>query len=337
MRKRVLIAIAVLTAVAGLFIFIRAGHSMYTVNPGDYDAASDRAYWIGAINKKGAVDAYASFVDENTKTPSVGVRHIRAHVIGDALFETQGIEGISICDSSFGFGCFHGLFTVGFASQGQTFISEANEICLEQYGPLGAGCQHGIGHGIVEYVGHDNLVSALELCEETTQPTPLLGCTSGVFMEHNTPFTVLPGEEPLAPYPYSEERPYGACEEVPEEYQASCYYELGGWWQVVLGGNQIKMGKLCSRLSDPELRDMCALGVGNIVGPTNAYDVERSSAVCLQMPESVVTLCHAGAAWSMFSNPAYTDRGVRVCNTLAEPQKSVCVGSFDLANTDSIR
>jgi len=303
-------------------------------NPTTYDAFEDREYWIGQIKKLGAESAYNKFVEENNKIPP-GAQHIRAHVIGEALFETEEVGGIAICDASFGFGCFHGLFTIGFASQGRAFIQESDTLCLERYGPLGTGCQHGIGHGIVEYAGHDNLNEALALCEETSQPTPLLGCTSGVFMEHNTPFTVLPDQDVLEPYPYSDEAPYGACEGVPEKYKQSCYYELGGYWEVVLKGDKFKMGELCSKIQSKVYRDSCALGVGNIIGPTNQYEVEESHRACSLTPERIVTLCHAGAAWSMFSNPAHQEKARFLCKKLKGTEQDTCMLSYDLTQSYS--
>ncbi|MBL4644797.1 MAG: hypothetical protein JKX80_02940 [Candidatus Pacebacteria bacterium] len=300
------------------------------IEPATYAAQEDLSFWIKEIQKKGADSSYKKFIDSNKSAP-LGVQHIRAHVMGEALFSTEEINGIAICDSNFGFGCFHGLFTVGFASRGRSFIKEADTTCVARYGVFGTGCQHGIGHGIVEYTGPDRLNEALSLCKETSQPTPLLGCTSGVFMEHNTPFTVLPGEALPEPYPFSEEHPYGACNEVDSEYQESCYYELGGWWEVVLKGDKLKMGELCSEIADTQLRDMCALGLGNIIGPTNEYSVEKSSALCSSIPENVQTLCHAGAAWSMFSNPNFSDRAKDMCENLSSMEKEICLESYDLA------
>ena len=295
-----------------------------------FDAARDRARFIQSIKTYGPRDAYEQFVEANSRAP-LSVRHVRAHVMGEALFETQEIKGIAVCDSNFGFGCFHGLFTVGFASQGRPFVRQADAFCVDRYGVWGTGCQHGIGHGIVEYVGRDRLNDALELCEETSQPTPLLGCTSGVFMEFNTPLTVIPGEEPPEPLPFREEAPYGACEDVPERYRASCYYELGGWWEVVVAGDKEKMGQLCARVADSHLRDMCALGVGNIIGPTTQYDVAQSSDTCRRLPAEVVTLCHAGVAWSMYANPAYRDRAVSMCAQLPERERRTCERTYNLA------
>ena len=150
-------------------------------------------------------------------------------------------------------------------------------------------------------------------------------------MEFNTPLTILPDVESLEPYPFQEETPYAACEDIPDVYKDSCYYELGGWWEVVLKGNKEKMGELCNRISDTHLKGMCALGVGNIVGPTAQYSISQSSEICGRMPHDIITLCHAGAAWSMFSNPEFSDRAPQMCDTLpTRVDKDRCERTYDL-------
>ncbi len=334
MKKRVFMMFTLLgILLVGSAFFLTTEKSKVVplvTNPSEYNAQEDLAFWVENIQENDATLSYQKFVENNKKAP-IGVQHIRAHVIGEVLFETEGITGISICDSNFGFGCFHGLFTVGFASEGRSFVKEADTECVERYGVLGTGCQHGIGHGIVEYVGRDRLGEALALCEETSQPTPLLGCTSGVFMESNTPFTVFPNVEQLEPYPYSEEKPYAACESVSEKYKTSCYYELGGWWEVVLQGDKNKMGELCSNIQNKKFRDSCALGLGNIIGPTSGYSVEKSSALCANTPENVTTLCFAGVAWSLFSNPIYSTDAEKVCESLSEKEAQICQNTYNLA------
>jgi len=330
MRKYIFVVLGIVVGALALFSMYDREDLYVVTDPYNYDAVADREFWIDTIKKVGPEKSYTEFVTVNNAS-SEEVRHVRSHVMGEALFDTEGVGGIGICDSSFGFGCFHGLFTVGFASVGDTFVQEADALCVERYGIFGTGCQHGIGHGIVEYVGHTNLSEALSLCEETSQPTPLLGCTSGVFMEHNTPFTVLPGVEALEPYPFDERKPYGVCEEVADKYKKSCYYELAGWWEVVLKGNELKMGELCSEIADSTFRHICSLGVGAITSHTSYYSVEESSHICFAMPKNIITSCHAGAAWSMLSNPDYSEQSEQVCAKLDTIESEKCKNSSNLA------
>ena len=283
----------------------------------------DREYWHERIDDRGAYVAYQEFVKANSTYPE-GVQHVRAHMIGEVLYATVGIRGISVCDASFGFGCFHGLFTRGFAAHGETFVTEADKMCVNRFGVLGTGCQHGIGHGIVEYVGHSDIDRALALCSLTTQPAQLLGCPSGVFMERHTPFTVIPGEAPLPPLAFSEDDPYGLCNDVPDMYRPVCYFELGGWWEIVLDGDVLRMGALCEQIDTPFLRTPCFMGIGKIIGHTRAYDSERSFGACTRATEAYRGECMAGVAWSMYSNPAYNARATATCELLSGLEETIC-------------
>ncbi|PCI30222.1 hypothetical protein COB52_01790 [Candidatus Kaiserbacteria bacterium] len=295
-----------------------------------YKPSEDKNYLRDLILEDGSLKAYSYFVEQNVST-SFGIRHLRAHIIGELIFEHEGVSGVSVCDSSFGFGCFHGLFTIGFSSLGTEFIKVATDVCVEQYGVMGAGCQHGIGHGIVEYLGVNNLKQALELCENTSQLTPLLGCTSGVFMEHNTPSSFsIDGEVP-DPYKFTKKSPYAECKNVLDKYKPSCYYELGGWWEVVLQGDRVKMGELCSKIQDKQLRDSCSLGLGDMIGVRSEYNADESSNTCFKMAENVISMCHAGVAWSMFSNPEYRSLAPEVCDRLLDNSKVECNNFYNLS------
>lgn len=312
-----LLGVGILVLLIGaLMIF-----SFYTENRSH--SINDASYWESRIEDRGAEVAYQEFVTENNNAP-IGEQHVHAHIIGETLFETIGIRGIAVCDASFGFGCFHGLFTRGFAREGISFVKEADRMCIDRFGPLGTGCQHGVGHGIVEYVGHEDIHEALALCEHTTQPATLLGCTSGVFMERNTPFTVIPGEEPQPPLAFNAESPYGLCDGVSEEYKAVCYYELGAWWEVVLQDDIEVMGSLCTALTNEEYRTPCFLGIGKIIGHTRSYDSVKSEQACERASVEHLGLCMGGAAWSMYSHPEHNIKALGACEQLTGVQETLC-------------
>ena len=318
---------------AGIFVF---GSDVVTGNRSSalWNPSEERAYWLDRIDERGERIAYGEFVKQ-TQDGANEYQHVRAHLMGEILFEVRGAQGIAICDENFGFGCFHGFFSAGFASMGSDFVRSADKVCVERFGPLGTGCQHGIGHGIVEYLGHTDVSKALELCDDTTQVVPLLGCTSGVFMETNTPFTTLPDEQPLPPVAFSQERPFSMCEEVDERFKESCYYELAGWWETVLLGDVAKMGALCSEVADIKYQRTCTLGIGNIVGHTSGYVVEESVRRCELLPAGLHTWCRAGVAWSMYSNPEHHTKYIQVCEGLSPKEFAVCTEYTNLAEYES--
>src|SRR3989338_2641211 len=148
--------------------------------------------WSARIDSIGTARAYGEF-KEAYEAQDSKFQHLAAHVMGSLLYEKEGLAGLGICDATFAFGCYHSFFGSAVSKEGIGAIKDFDRICMEKFGPWGTGCPHGIGHGILEYMGHEKLDEALAACAHTTQKHPLLGCTSGVFMEYN--FPVLIGKE----------------------------------------------------------------------------------------------------------------------------------------------
>jgi hypothetical protein len=330
-----------LVAVTPVFIFMFKGNYMsksallQSGVSGPIDVASEIEHWKERADIAGSASAYREFVGDNIKA-DFDVQHLRAHIIGEALYAGEGIDGIKTCDSSFGFGCFHGLFGVGFVDEGEAFIKKADTICVEQFGPLGTGCQHGIGHGILEYTGHQRLNDALSLCKHTTQIRPLLGCTSGVFMEYNTPLVLLPDNTQDQPKPFDEDKPYGPCDFVVSEFQISCYFELAPWWHQMLDKDIARMGALCADIQTSSLRIACSLGIGNIIGTTSNYEIITSKQLCNQTPSDIQTFCRAGAAWSMFANPEHSHKAPQMCADLSSVERETCNAYTDLSSVTEL-
>jgi len=263
------------------------------------DSSYNRTYWTHEIAEKGPGVAYALFKELNAAV-SGGRNHIAGHVFGKLLYEAEGAQGITVCDTSFGFSCFHGFFLAAVASEGTVLIAPLDAACVSAFGPLGTGCQHGIGHGILEYLGHDRVNEALNLCAQTTEKVPLLGCSSGVFMEyfHRTGFLTADGTSP-DPLPFDSQTPYGPCASVLERYRSACYWALPTWWQSAVEGESLEhMAGRCAGLAG-DSRESCYLGVGDLVPSGNSFDASASRDTCdavVAGDEDAGALCRAGAA-----------------------------------------
>lgn len=289
----------------------------------------DKEYWANAVEKNGAQNAYEEFKVFNHKAP-FEKQHLETHIIGELLYEYEDVEGIIVCDSSFGFGCYHGFFGTALADQGIGIVSKLDKICIDTYGPLGGGCIHGIGHGIIEYMGYDNLSGALEVCKETTQITKTIGCTSGVFMEYNTPLVFSDNNVRTGLLPFDPESPYGACTEVAKEFQASCYFELAQWWSAVLNDDNEKMATLCDGVSDLENRKYCTLGVGSMIAISSRFDVTESIRKCSFVSPDEETICLAGVTWSFFADPKHKEEARELCDGLSYNERELCILEADL-------
>lgn len=286
------------------------------------DAPAEERHWRERLSAVGADAAYQEFKRAYADR-HFSDQHIAAHVMGALLYRELGVAGLRTCDEAFAFGCYHSFFGTALAEIGPDGIRDFDRQCIEQFGPYGTGCQHGIGHGIMEYVGPRRIDDALRLCEGTTVVHPLLGCTSGVFMEYNTPIAIgttasqtlreIDPGNPLAP-----------CPALAERFRASCYFELAPWWKNFFDYEAI--GRLCAELAAPGEREACLLGIGHIIAPFTAYDLTASRRECRRMPtEDDEVLCRAGLYWGYFIVPERRPLAEGACTELKPDERSRCL------------
>lgn len=258
-----------------------------------------------------------------TYTPA---QHIVAHIYGEELYRAHGIDGIDACDESFAFGCFHGFFGRAVAEEGIEIVSALDERCIQTFGIEGLGCPHGIGHGLGEYYGPDQLDSQLETCAELTWNGAFFGCSGGVFMEYFFP-VVIDGDTAITSVrPYDEEYPHDPCDRIDERFRQSCYLELSARLYAVYPQDFAKLGDICDLATgDDSFVEACFRGLGYTFAPSMNYDKDAVDAACLQMPsDESIALCLAGASWSFFANPQYRELATEVCSGAQEPYQKFC-------------
>ena len=322
-----------------LVVVILAGFSALKSFGGDVSEYSDTdpviaaAYWAERIKVNGAQAAYAEFKTRNVQSAERG-RHLAAHIIGEKIFESEGVLGIRYCDASFSFGCYHGFFGQAFARGGAEAIEELDAVCVRAFGPLGTGCQHGMGHGVLEYVGYQNIGKALLLCEKTTQSAPLLGCASGVFMEYNTPLVGISDTVSPETRKFSKETFDEPCRSVADSYKKSCYFELGGWLESALYGQDTRIGEVCSSLPT-EWRSLCFQGFGALVPQRVRYDSDKSHAVCDVFSVEDALSCRSGVAWAMYSVPEHRGKTEVACAYSNDVMRERCMKQADLTEGKS--
>ncbi len=293
----------------------------------DSDTAYNASYWKGQLAHSSPESTYKLFQKRNSAAPTER-QHFSAHVMGGLLAEKLGPGGIAVCDASYGFGCFHGFFAKIISTGGPELIRTLDAECVKKYGPFGTGCQHGIGHGVLEYVGYTNITKALEMCTMTTQKVPLLGCVSGVFMEYNTP--LAGAEKGLTPSSraFDAAHPYEPCTSVPSEYRASCYFELGHWFGSRTSDPDT-ITTLCGGLSG-EPRSYCFLGVGDVTTARNTYSLAAAITFCDSFALEDQVSCRAGASWSLFASPQYRADATAACTLAGGEVSQACLALADL-------
>lgn len=300
MKWLVISGVFVAIFVSGVFFTFKQTHDV--PQPSDYLATASylrelKEEWKTRIQNEGGYKAYADFLIEAPLSSTVKP-HEQAHAFGEALYEVEGITGLSLCDSSFEFGCYHSFFGVAVQKEGIQVLPQFNEACSTRYGDRNLPCQHGIGHGVLVYTDYENLEQALELCE-TISALPTGGCSSGVFMEYN--FHTM--DESSDNFIRDATDLYSPCNNLAQRFQASCYFEQVQWWQSIFKSDFVHIGQLCSTLPESSAEyTACYNGIGNYATAFAKFQYEGIFLICSKMPnKDAQYLCYEGALWLVSS------------------------------------
>lgn len=251
----------------------------------------EKIRWSRIIEKDGAENTYKKLKEQYKNT---NMKHVQAHLFGEALYKKMGIEGVAICDGAFGFGCFHGLLVSSLAEKGIDSIKELDKVCIQKFGPTQLGCQHGIGHGILEYIGHEKLIDALNLCTQLTWQGKLFGCQGGVLMEYDFPLSL--NSTTIKPRYAAGDALYQPCQTIDNKFKLACINELTLWWKALFKNDYPKLSILCDHFNQPEEREVCYWGIGQEAYRTVKYDTTKIVDICKKMPQKYdEALCRAGA------------------------------------------
>lgn len=283
---------------------------------------ASKEHWESVIKNDGAQNAYETFKKSVPKLATTASSHAEAHAFGEALYEVAGLQGMSVCDSSFEFGCYHSFFGLAVNAEGIEALPKFDAACKKKYGDMNLPCQHGIGHGILVYTDYA-LVKALELCE-TISTLPTGGCSSGVFMEYNFHSMAENGDGSYLRE--KTENIYEPCDTLPEKFRASCYVEQVQWWQTEFHDDFKYIGTLCEALPvGSETYEACYHGVGNYVAASAQGEFEKIVSTCnLMSSDKSKALCHEGASWLIRGQEGKHQEAQKLCDVLEEPYRTIC-------------
>lgn len=140
------------------------------------------AFFKKLAQEKGA--EYAFDVLRVAKLPPDTDLHLLGHVVGDELYKQKGLEGITVCTNDFRNACSHSIVVGLLLEKGEGVLPTITEACRQAPGGSGAYtmCYHGLGHGILAYVGY-NLDRAVTLCGKTGTQGEAPQCIGGAIME----------------------------------------------------------------------------------------------------------------------------------------------------------
>ncbi len=313
--------LVVLASAIGLFVFTRA-HAAPGIPPTQTAAAEK--YWEARIHAVGGEKAYVEF-GTSVARMDAGMQHGLAHAFGGALYAAAGLPGIVSCDAQFSYGCYHQFVGSAIAAQGLGVISNIVSACeqIDHPGP----CLHGIGHGLVGFLGYapEALEKSIGECESINANVSLQACDGGAFMEYNMRTLADNGlRRPTSDL-------YAPCDSYSGDAAKSCYlYQGQWWWSEVFGPTGgatstrfATMAKLCTKLSG-DTRALCNEGVGLMAPPAGSYHPEQATALCDVLSGNDRAMCLSGAA-VVFNGTGHASDADAVCSALNSAERAGCM------------
>lgn len=312
------VAIAFLLLFGGL-LFFNAQTNPAQALPKEPKAQD--AYWQERIKTVGGPVAYEELAKTIASfTPQQ--QHKSAHQFGGALYAVLGVNGLSVCDVRFNYACYHEFLGKAIADLGLGSVETLNKKCTEDVKKSPLSCQHGIGHGIVTYLGYDDdaFHQALETCSNLPGIDPIGGCYGGVFMEYNLQ-TMLAEDGRTRPVMNNDW--LAPCTTLAQQYKRACVFNQPQWWHVTFIGKQekdtesVRIGQLCEQYEDPSLVRTCFEGFGNIKTADVDFDPVKSRTACEEATQN--------PQYQLFCK-AYAANTVRVGGNNPEDSEKLCEG-----------
>lgn len=290
-----------------------------------------KKYWSDRMDAVGAARAYQEFVAAAPRNPLAA--HQTTHTIGALLYEKLEWTGIALCDQRYTYACYHGFLKQALGSLGLEALTRAWQVCPQKNTwERDAVCLHGIGHGILSFVGRENLDKALSLCEGVHKRHGLpgkniSGCFSGVFMEYHFWNTHEEFISPLdLPKSAADDELHKPCATLPHRYRAACYFEQPDWWKEVLNRDYKYIGSLCEALTSQQEKDACFFGLGFTLSRELDEGLEQTRSVCAAIQNADIQKnCRIGTAWFYFRVPGRQEWAVALCNKLASAERGRCL------------
>ncbi len=299
-------------------------------------------YWRANIQSVGAARAYEELARDVARLDPSD-QHGAAHAFGGALYMEEGIGGFTTCDIRFSYGCFHEFIGRSIIDRGIDVVGTLDRLC----GGDTAGCQHGIGHGVLAYLGYGtkDLTQAIRICASLTDDNALQGCDAGVYMEYNLQTMTQGGSATTAVRMPDSGGMYAPCDTLAHVAQRVCYQWQPQWWWVYFtealhsdhAAALSRTAALCEKVADRGSREACVAGTGLMAPVAGNYDPHRSAALCdASFGDVNEQLICKGYAANVYNSTQSSAVALRVCDGLIGERSLYCrsyaEGTANIAN-----
>lgn len=255
----------------------------------------------------------------------VGEAHEFAHIIGNGLYEREGLPGIKICDAAFAFGCYHGVSEKILQDMGRGALTAIEEQCLavfpKQESLRAASCIHGLGHGLLAFEGL-SARAALGDCQGLS-PDLRTYCYDGVFMEYFSS-VVKPEAEPADPW---EE-----CWGFAADFQGNCVRYQALALQQRGGKTAHDLGLACRELGSAGLRNICFESIGFHAAQIAKGAEDKIKRACaFEADTAGQNICLTAAAReTIFQNYEHSEiTAIALCESLSADWQKNCLASVE--------
>lgn len=274
-------------------------------------AESPREAWIQLKN--------ASIVEGEVVLNS----HELAHVVGNSLYTQYGaVEAMQVCDPTFAYGCYHGVFEEYLLSEGPGKISTIVEECRtlvppeKRNDPVSySGCTHGLGHGLLTWEGLD-LKRALAGCDALDiQDRPY--CYDGVFMEYS--FSAPPSW-------FDTDNLWKLCTNLDSRYFINCGRYQTNVFRTIFNFTFEETVDACMDAPDPVLKDHCIDSIG-FYAAQNGRTVPTIQEMCATIGDnSYMARCITAAAGELIFQEyeSWRENSNALCTALTPAGESRC-------------
>lgn len=281
--------------------------------------------WLEEVAKKDGASVAWQYVLKTYNTPegTVGNPHDMAHLVGHLIYEEQGLKGLSVCDTSFAFGCYHGLMEValydedGGAYEERLASSQAGcRILGDDSSPTYWSCIHGIGHGIATYRDHD-INRSLSDCDLLSEKIRTY-CHDGVFME----FSIS-----APPSFYKRENPIYPCDAVGASYKVACARSQVQVMRLRFGLDTARVANACLATGNTDIVYHCIDALGYFTAQESGGRVQNILSGCKKIQDEPASAqCLSAAAGELiFQNYAgWQKSSPEICQSLGSAYQDKC-------------
>lgn len=291
MRKKALLVMVfvVLVSIVGSVFYIKNTQLEKQSEPSN---AQITAYIHSIVSAEGSEAAwnylekkyaYAAS-DQTTLSGPIFDLHLLAHYIGAQVYKEKGAEGIAVCDTSFGYGCYHGFVAELLSTEGLSSMKKIDALCSKIDNP--GACIHGVGHGLSDLEGL-NFTKALEGCD-SFETTFAQECWGGVFMEYH--FNV---GRTNATTPGLTWQP---CDQLTEKYQAVCAESKPYFLSTYYHKDIAYISHFCTTAPTSEMQHSCINQLQLAIIVIDGDDTGKIIADCLRLPTEYKDSCLINAA-----------------------------------------